>query len=236
MITYDDIAGMIDHSLLKPFLTDREIEEGCRTADEYRVASACVRPCDVERAARVLKGSPVRVGTVIGFPHGTTTTQTKVAEAKEAIENGAVELDVVLNIGRLKSRDYDYVKSDLSAVNSIAHENNVIVKVIFENCYLDDEEKIAACKICNEVGVDYVKTSTGFGSGGAEDKDIKLMRKNTSPAIKLKAAGGIRTLERAIEVRRLGCSRIGATATVGILERLKSTNFLRCSQREFRNS
>jgi deoxyribose-phosphate aldolase len=221
MVTYDEIAGMIEHSLLKPFLTDREIAEGCRIAQEYRVASVCVRPSDVKRAAEILKGSPVRVGTVIGFPHGTTTTQAKVGEAKEAIANGALELDVVLNIGKLKSRDYDYVKTDLEAVTSVAHEQNALVKVIFENCYLDDDEKIAACKISSEVGVDFVKTSTGFGSGGAEDKDIMLMREHTSPSIKLKAAGGIRTLERAIEVRRLGCSRIGATATVGILERLR---------------
>jgi deoxyribose-phosphate aldolase len=221
MVTYDEIAGMIDHSLLKPFLTDREIEEGCRIAQEYKVASVCVRPCDVKRAAEILKGSPVRVGTVIGFPHGTTMTQTKVGETKEAIADGAVELDVVLNIGKLKSKDYDYVKRDLEAVTSTAHAQNVLVKVIFENCYLDEEEKIAACRISSEVGVDFVKTSTGFGSGGAEDRDLVLMREHTSPSIKLKAAGGIRTLERAIEVRRLGCSRIGATATVGILERLK---------------
>ncbi len=221
MVTYDEIAGMIDHSLLKPFLTDREIEEGCRIAQEYKVASVCVRPSDVKRAAEILRGSPVRVGTVIGFPHGTTTTQTKVGETKEAIADGAVELDVVLNIAKLKSKDYDYVKRDLEAVTSTAHAQNVLVKVIFENCYLDEEEKIAACRISSEVGVDFVKTSTGFGSGGAEDRDLVLMREHTSPSIKLKAAGGIRTLERAIEVRRLGCSRIGATATVGILERLR---------------
>lgn len=221
MFTYDEIASMIDHSLLKPFLTDREIDEGCRIAQEYRVASVCVRPSDVRRAAKILKGSPVRVGTVIGFPHGAATTQTKVSEAKEAIANGAVELDVVLNIGKLKSKDYDYVRADLEAVTSAAHEQNALVKVIFENCYLDDEEKIAACRISNEVGVDFVKTSTGFGSGGAEDRDLALMREHISPSVRLKAAGGIRTLERAIEVRRLGCSRIGATATVGILERLK---------------
>jgi len=221
MFTYDEIAGMIDHSLLKPFLTDREIDEGCRIAQEYRVASVCVRPSDVRRAAEILKGSPVRVGTVIGFPHGAATTQTKVLEAKEAIANGAVELDVVLNIGKLKSKDYDYVRADLEAVTSAAHEQNALVKVIFENCYLDDEEKIAACKISSEVGVDFVKTSTGFGSGGAEDRDLALMREHISPSVRLKAAGGVRTLERAIEVRRLGCSRIGATATVGILERLK---------------
>ncbi len=221
MVTYDEIAGMIDHSLLKPFLTDREIDEGCRIAQEYRVASVCVRPSDVKRAAEILKGSPVRVGTVIGFPHGSATTQTKVSEAKEAIANGAVELDVVLHIGKLKSKDYEYVRTDLEAVTSAAHEQNALIKVIFENCYLDDEEKIAACRISNEVGVDFVKTSTGFGSGGAEDKDLMLMKEHISPSVSLKAAGGIRTLERAIEVRRLGCSRIGATATVGILERLK---------------
>lgn len=221
MIKYEEVASMIDHSLLKPYLTDKEIEEGCRIADEYKTASVCVRPCDVKRAVEILKDSSVLVTSVIGFPHGTTTVQTKVFEAKEAIDNGAVELDVVLNIGKLKSKDYDYVKEDLKAVTEIAHENNVVVKVIFENCYLDDDEKISACKICNEIGVDYVKTSTGFGTGGAEDKDLKLMRENTDPEIKLKAAGGIRTLERAIEVKKIGCSRLGATATVGILERLK---------------
>jgi deoxyribose-phosphate aldolase len=221
MVSYREIAGMIDHSLLKPNLTDEDIEAGCRIADEYQVASVCVRPSDVRRAAEILKHSSVRVTTVVGFPHGATTTAAKVFETKEAIENGAVELDVVLNIGKLKSKDYDYVKADLEAVTSVAHQRNVIVKVIFENCFLDDDEKIAACKISSEVGVDYVKTSTGFGTGGAEDKDLKLMREYSKPSIKLKAAGGIRTLERALEVRKLGCARIGATATVGILGRLK---------------
>jgi deoxyribose-phosphate aldolase len=223
VVTYEEIAGMIDHSLLKPFLTDREIEDGCRIADAYRVASVCVRPSDVRLAAGILNKSPVRVTSVIGFPHGTTTTATKVFETEEAISNGAVELDVVLNIGKLKSHDYDFVRADVGAVTAAAHARGVIVKMIFENCYLDDEEKIGACRIANEVGVDYIKTSTGFGAGGAEDGDLKLMREHTLPSIKLKAAGGIRTLERAIEVRKLGCSRIGATATVGILERLKST-------------
>lgn len=221
MVTYQEIAGMIDHSLLQPNLTDREIEDGCRTAHEYGVATVCVRPSDVRRAVEILKKSPVRVTTVIGFPHGSTTTAAKVFETEEAVRNGARELDVVLHIGRLKSRDYAYVKADLAAVTAVAHAHGVLVKVIFENCYLDDEEKIAACRIACEVGVDFVKTSTGFGTGGAEDRDLKLMRENTSPGIGLKAAGGIRTLERAIEVRKLGCTRIGATATVGILERLK---------------
>lgn len=220
-MTYEDIAGMIDHSLLKPNLTDREVEEGCRIAHDYRVAAVCVRPSDVRRAAGILRDSPVRVTTVVGFPHGSTTTAVKVCEAEEAIRNGAVELDVVLNIGKLKSKDHDYIKADLEAVTSAAHARNVSVKVIFENCYLSDEEKIAACRIAGEIGVDFVKTSTGFGPGGAEDHDLKLMRKHSIPSIKLKAAGGIRTLERTIEVRKLGCSRIGATATVAILERLK---------------
>ncbi len=221
MVTYEEIASMIDHSLLKPNLTDREVEEGCRTAAAYRVATVCVRPSDVRQAAELLAQSPVRVTTVVGFPHGSTTTAAKVFEAEEAMRNGARELDVVLNIGKLKSRDTAFVRADLKAVTDAAHAKGVIVKIIFENCYLEDEEKIAACRISTEVGADFVKTSTGFGPGGAEDRDLKLMRENTPPAVKLKAAGGIRTLERAIEVRKLGCARIGATATVGILERLK---------------
>jgi len=221
MVTYEEIASMIDHSLLKPNLTDSEIEEGCRIAHEYGVATVCVRPSDVQRAVAFLRHSPVRVTTVVGFPHGSTTTAAKVFEAEEAMRNGARELDVVLNIGKLKSGDSAFVQADLKAVTDAAHAKGVLVKVIFENCFLDDAEKVEACRISNEVGADFVKTSTGFGTGGAEDRDLKLMRQHASPAVKLKAAGGIRTLERAIEVRKLGCSRIGATATVGILERLK---------------
>ncbi len=221
MVTYQEIAGMIDHSLLKPTLTDSEITEGCGIAKQYKVASVCVRPSDVKLAANILAGSNVLVTTVIGFPHGTTTTLTKVAEAEEAINNGAVELDMVLNIGKLKSKNFEYVEKDITAVADLAHQKNALVKVIFENCYLSEEEIIAACKICNKVGVDFVKTSTGYGSGGAEDKDIKIMRKYSDPKIQIKAAGGIRTLERAIEIKELGCTRFGCTATVGILERLK---------------
>jgi deoxyribose-phosphate aldolase len=221
MVTYNDIAAMIDHSLLKPTLTDREIREGCELAAKYRVASVCVRPSDVILAKDTLKDTGVLVTTVIGFPHGTTTTAAKVAEAIEAIDNGAVELDMVLNIGKLKSKNYEYVKKDIEAVTDAAHSRKVLVKVIFENCYLSDDEIIEACKICNEAGVDFVKTSTGYGTGGAEDKDIKLMRKYADRGIQIKAAGGVRTLERAIEIKELGCTRFGCTATVGILERLK---------------
>jgi deoxyribose-phosphate aldolase len=221
MVTYEEIAGMIDHSLLKPTLTDSEIREGCRIADGYGVASVCVRPSDVRLAKSILKNSKVLVTTVIGFPHGTTTTHAKVAEAEEAIDNGAVELDMVLNIGKLKSKDLEYVEKDIRAVSDLAHKRNVLIKVIFENCYLSEDEIISACKICNKVGVDFVKTSTGYGTGGAEDKDIEIMRKYADPKIQIKAAGGIRSLERAIEIRELGCTRFGCTATVGILERLK---------------
>ncbi len=221
MVTYDEIAGMIDHSLLKPTLTDREIKDGCELAAKYRVASVCVRPSDVILASEILKDTAVLVTTVIGFPHGTTTTAAKVAEANEAIGNGAIELDMVLNIGKLRSKNYEYVKQDIGAVTDAAHARKALVKVIFENCYLSEEEIIEACKICNEVGVDFVKTSTGYGSGGAEDKDIRLMRKYADSRIQIKAAGGVRTLERAIEIRELGCTRFGCTATVGILERLK---------------
>lgn len=221
MVTYDEIAKMIDHSLLKPTLTDEEIKEGCELAARYKVASVCVRPSDVRLANEVLEDTEVLVTTVIGFPHGTTTTGAKVAEANEAMDNGAVELDMVLNIGKLKSKNYDYVKNDIKAVTHAAHRRNVLIKVIFENCYLTEQEIIAACRICNEVGVDFVKTSTGYGTGGAEDKDIKLMRSYCDPKIQIKAAGGVRTLERAIEIGELGCTRFGCTATVGILERLK---------------
>jgi deoxyribose-phosphate aldolase len=219
--SFEEIAGMIDHSLLKPNLTDDEIIDGCKIADTYQVASVCVRPGDVKLAKEILKNSKVIVTTVIGFPHGSTTTNTKLEEAKEAIENGAAELDMVLHIGKLKSGKFDYVKTDIETVTNYAHSKKVKIKVIFENCFLGTEEIIKACEICNEVGVDWVKTSTGYGTGGAEDKDLKLMREYCNPEIQIKAAGGIRTLERAIEVKLLGCTRFGATATVGILERLK---------------
>jgi deoxyribose-phosphate aldolase len=219
--TYDQIAGMIDHSLLKPDFTDNDIIEGCKIAEKYKVASVCVRPADVSLAKELLKNSKVLVSTVIGFPHGSTTTNTKLAETKEAIENGAVELDMVLHIGKLKSGQFDYVKNDIETITTYAHSKKVKVKVIFENCFLTEAEIIKACEICNEVGVDWVKTSTGYGTGGAESKDIIVMRKYCKPEIQVKAAGGIRTLEKAIEVKELGCTRFGATATAAILEGLK---------------
>jgi deoxyribose-phosphate aldolase len=221
MVKYEDIASMIDYSMLKPTITDKEIEAGCATAKKYGVATVCVRPSDVPLASRLLKGSPVLVCTVIGFPHGTTTTSAKVCESKQAMEDGSKELDMVINIGKMKSGDYDFVKRDIQTVVDLAHSRGVKVKVIFENCTLTEQEIIKATEICNEAGADWIKTSTGFGSGGAEDKDIKVMIKYAKPGVQVKAAGGIKTLERAIEVRNLGCTRIGCSSPAEILDRLK---------------
>ena len=222
MPSYDEIAKMIDHSLLNPTLTDADIIAGCSLAKSYNVASVCVRPSDVILAASLLKGSDVLVTTVIGFPHGTTTTLAKVAEAQEAIAQGCAELDVVINIGKMRSGDYGYVKTDIAAVVELAHSRSVKVKVIFENAYLTKDEIREATLICNEVNADWIKTSTGYAGGGATDEDLIIMRKYALPHIQIKAAGGVRTLQRAIEVRNLGCSRFGATATQTILDELKN--------------
>ena len=218
MITSKDIAKMIDHSLLKPEVTVEEVRKGCQIAKKYKAASVCVKPCDVAAAKEELEGCDVLVSTVIGFPHGSSKTSIKVLEAEEAIRDGAVELDMVLNIGRLLSGDLDYVKSDIQAVVESAHKSGAIVKVILENCYLTDQQKEIACKLCEEAGADYVKTSTGFGTGGATIEDLKLMRKVCSEKVKVKAAGGIRTLDSTLAVRAAGADRIGATATEVIME------------------
>jgi deoxyribose-phosphate aldolase len=220
-MTVEEIAKMIDHSLLKPELTREDIEKGCQLAMNYDVMSVCVRPCDIDFASGLLKNSTVKVTTVIGFPHGANITPTKVYEAESAIERGAVELDMVLNIGRLLSLDYEYVEKDIKNVTSLAHEKDVLVKVILENCYLTDELIKRACLIAERANADFVKTSTGFGPGGAEIEDVKLMRDSLSESVKVKAAGGVRTLDRLIEMRNAGASRIGATATREILEDAK---------------
>ena len=219
-----DIAKMIDHSLLKPELTRQEVEEGCRIAREYGCASVCVKPCDVEIAAEILKGTGVLVTTVIGFPHGHHLTEIKVLEAEAAIRQGCREIDVVLNIGRLKSRDYCFVEEDIRAVTDAAHRSGALVKVILENFYLTDKEKITACRICEHAGADFVKTSTGFAGGGttagggATIHDLRLMRETCSEKVRVKAAGGVRTLDAALAVRAVGAARIGATATRAIMD------------------
>ena len=217
-LTERDIAKTIDHSLLKPELDDAFIEDGCRLAAEYDVASVCVPPVHVRRAAALLDGTDVKVGTVVGFPHGYATTEAKVAETRQALEDGATEIDMVLQIGALKSgRDAD-VQFDIAAVTEVAHADGAIVKVIFENAYLIDDEKVRACRLTEAAGADFVKTSTGFAPGGATHDDLRLMRANTSPHIQVKAAGGVRTLDALLDVMAIGVTRIGATATKTIID------------------
>ena len=220
--TYEDLAKMIDHSLLRPELTEAEVVEGCRLAVRYGVATVCVRPADLDLARPIVEGSGVLLSTVIGFPHGDSTTETKLFEARDAIARGARELDMVLNIGRLRSRDFSYVEQEIGQLAAEAHRHGVILKVILENAYLTDELKIEACRICERAGADFVKTSTGFAPTGATAEDLRLMRASTGPKMRVKAAGGIRTLDRAIEAHDLGCSRIGATATAKILDEWKA--------------
>ena len=216
-LTERDIAKTIDHSLLRPELDDRSVEDGCRLAAKYNVASVCVRPADVRRAKAILDGTDVAVGTTIGFPHGNHVTAIKVAEARQALADGATELDMVLQIGALTSgRDRD-VEEDIRAVVEVAHAAGALVKVIFENAYLTDDEKIRACRLTEAAGGDFVKTSTGFAPSGATHDDLRLMRANTSPHVRVKAAGGVRTLDALLAVMELGVTRIGATATETII-------------------
>ncbi|NSW76397.1 MAG: deoxyribose-phosphate aldolase [Candidatus Atribacteria bacterium] len=219
--TCEEIAKMIDHSLLRPELTEQEIIEGCEIARKYNVASVCCRPSDVALAKKVLAGSEVKVGAVVGFPHGSHRTETKVFEAELAIKDGAEELDMVIHIGKLRSRDFEYVKKDIQAVVDVAHKNGVIVKVILENCYLTDELKRIGCRLAEEAGADFVKTSTGFAPGGATIEDLRLMRESVSPRVQVKAAGGVRDLDAALKVREVGATRFGATKTAEILEECK---------------
>jgi deoxyribose-phosphate aldolase len=217
-LTEHDIAKAIDHSLLRPELDDAFVEDGCRLAARYDVASVCVRPADVRRARAILEGTDVAVGTTIGFPHGNHTTEVKVFEAQRALADGATELDMVIQIGALKSgRDAD-VEADIRAVAQVAHAGGAILKVIFENAYLTDDEKIRACHLTEAAGGDFVKTSTGFAPSGATHDDLRLMRANTSPTIGVKAAGGVRTLDALLAVMDLGVTRIGATATATIID------------------
>jgi deoxyribose-phosphate aldolase len=213
-----DIAQMIDHSLLRPELTEEDVRRGCETAQKYKVATVCCRPCEVALVKKLLEGSDVKTTTVVGFPHGYNKTETKVFEAEQAIKDGAVELDMVLNIGKLLDGDRDYVRNDIRAVVETAHSHNVPVKVIFENYYLTDEQKRIACELSEEAGADFVKTSTGFAGGGATIEDLQLMKDNVSEKVQVKAAGGVRDLKMALKVREIGCTRFGATRTATIME------------------
>ncbi len=213
-----DIAKMIDHTLLRPELTTEDVRRECSVARQFQTASVRVRPCDVALAESLLRGSSVAVGTVISFPHGDATTEIKVAEAKRAMDDGAVELDMVLNIGRLRSGETNYVLEDVEAVVRAAHQMDAAVSVIVESCYLSDEEKATASLLCVEAGADSVKTSTGFGSGGYTLHDIQLMTNTVAGRCQVRADGGVRTLTAALALREAGCARFGTSATQAIME------------------
>jgi len=213
-----DIAEMIDHSLLRPTLTNEEFQQGIELARKYKMATCCVAPYDVERAYKGLAGSGVLVSTVIDFPHGSNVTAAKVYEAKLAMDNGASSLDMVLAISRLVSGEYEYVEQDIRQVVECAHARDISVKVIFENCFLTKEMIVKACELTEKAGADYVKTSTGYGGGGATLADCYLMRQSTGEKVSVKAAGGIRTLDDVLAYRAIGTRMIGTRASAAILD------------------
>lgn len=215
-VTYEQLAGTIDHSLLKPMLTEDDVIAGCKLAADYRVVSVCVRPADVPLVVGELAGTGVAVGTVISFPHGDSSTGVKVAEAERALADGAVELDMVLNIGWLLSGRDQEVQEDIAAV--VAASGDALVKVIFENAYLTDDQKITACHLSEAAGADFVKTSTGYAPTGATIEDLRLMRANVGSGVKVKAAHGVRTLDALLAVIEAGADRCGATATATMLD------------------
>jgi len=232
-ITYEQLAKVIDHSLLRPELTEADVIAGCELAHRYHVATVCVKPCHVKLAVEMLAESDVIVSTVVGFPHGGSLTAVKVTEADLAIEDGALELDMVLNIGQLRSGKYDYVGADIKAVCDTAHARGAKVKVIFENAYLTDEEKVIACKLSEDAGADWVKTSTGFAPSGATLADLRLMRETVSQKVQVKAASGVRSLDTILPVIDVGCTRVGATATAAILDEFERRGGRKASATEF---
>ena len=227
-----ELAKMIDHSLLHPTMTDEDMVKGCEIAKQYHVASVCIKPYAIPLAVEALKESDVLVGTVIGFPQGNSTIKIKVAETEKACKDGATEIDMVVNIGKVLQEDWEYVEKEIKSVCRATHSYGAILKVIFENDFLpDDSYKIMLCRICSAVGADYVKTSTGYGFVKGEDgkysyqgathHDLKLMRQHAADIVQVKAAGGVRTLDDLLAVKALGVARVGATATVAILEEAK---------------
>ena len=216
--SFEDIAKMIDHSLLNPSLTTKELEDGCALAVRYNVASVCIVPWSLARCAELLDGTTVHASTTIGFPHGSHTTEIKLAEARQALQDGGQELDVVTNISKARSGDWRYVQAELAALADTTHAGGARIKVIFENAYLDDVQKIRLCEICGEIGADWVKTSTGYAPSGATMSDLELMRKHSPAHVQVKAAEGIRDLDTLLAVRAIGITRVGATRTESMLE------------------
>ena len=219
-ITYEQLAKTIDHSLLRPELTEADVVAGCDLAAQYHVASVCVKPCHVKLAKKLLADSDVAVGTVVGFPHGNSTMATKVFETQEAVAAGATEIDMVINIGELRSGHADYVRNEIRAVVNAAHPQ-AIVKVILENAYLTQAEKVLGCQLVEEAGADFVKTSTGFAPTGATVEDITLMRASVGPQVQVKAAHGVRTLDQLLAMIDAAATRSGATATAALLDEFK---------------
>lgn len=215
--TYADVAKMIDHSLLNPTLTAAQLEEGIRLAIAYDAASVCIMPYYLRRCSEMLKGSTVKSSTTIGFPHGGHATAIKAAEAKQALADGGEELDMVVNISQVLSSEWDYVAREIREITGVTQGAGQKIKVIFENCYLNQEQKIRLCEICGEVGVDWVKTSTGYGTGGATHDDLRLMRQYSPSHVQVKAAGGVRDLDALLAVREIGVSRCGASRTADML-------------------
>jgi deoxyribose-phosphate aldolase len=232
LITVTDIAKMIDHSILHPTFTDDDLKSNCEVAKKYHVATVCVKPYHTRMAADLLKGSDVTVCAVIGFPHGNSTIEIKAAETLQVIKDGATEVDMVVNIGKVLQADWDYIDNELKTIHDICLKNKSLLKVIFETDYLShDEDKIKLCELSSRHKIDFVKTSTGYGFvkdsdgkysyTGATEHDIILMRKHCTPSVQIKAAGGIRTLDQILKMRELGVTRVGATATVTIMEEAK---------------
>lgn len=216
--TYSDIAKMIDHSLLNPALTAADLDAGCALAAKYDTASVCILPYYAARCSELLRGTTVRTSTTIGFPHGGHRSSVKMFEAAQALRDGATELDAVINISKAKSGDWDYVGREVRELTELVHANGAKIKIIFENFYLSDEEKIVLCRICGDIGVDWVKTSTGYAGGGATMEDLVLMRKHSPAHVQVKAAGGVRDLDTLLRVRSLGVTRVGSTRTATQLD------------------
>ena len=225
----EELAKMIDHSILHPTMTDDDLLRECEVAMKYNVASVCVKPYTVKQTAEILKRSDVLVGCVIGFPHGNSSTEVKVFEAERACKDGAVEIDMVINIGKALGGEWEYIENEIKAVTDVCHRNNAIVKVIFETDYVTrTEDKIRLCGICTRAGADFVKTSTGYGFVKREDgsynytgatlEDIQLMRKHSGPDVQVKCAGGVRTLDDLLKMKSAGATRSGATATAAMLD------------------
>jgi deoxyribose-phosphate aldolase len=222
LTTYEALAQLIDHSLVKPELSDEQVVAGLELAKRYGVASVGVRPCDIDLAVRTLQGGPVKAGSVSGFPHGSQNTATKLYETRDLLRRGAREIDMVIAISKLISREFQHVQTELVQMSELCHKEGALLKVILETGYLTDELQIIACRCCERAEVDFVKTSTGFGPRGYTIEDIKLMRKHVPEEIGVKAAGGLRTVDQVLEVYALGCTRIGTTSTAAILDEWKA--------------